>query len=188
MKYIHRCNSIWDDDLTTRTLSCAGAAIEYTSITHARSRARANHLDIYLCAYRARERESLFVDGARVCVILFFRRGSNVKLRFHGNRRLIIFFFRFLLHSLSVACGFFKLFACTVVENVWVSVFDNTSSVNARSARRIVGQSNFTCPFQIDQSQSLEVTISSPSLFCIGSCYGCNSFIAYRRFGNTFGN
>ena len=28
--------------------------------------------------------------------------------------------------------------------------------------------SNFTCSFQIDQSQSLEVTISSPSLFCIG--------------------
>ena len=31
-----------------------------------------------------------------------------------------------------------------------------------------MGQSNFTCPFQIDQSQSLEVTISIPSLFCIG--------------------
>ena len=38
----------------------------------------------------------------------------------------------------------------------------------APSARRIVSQSNFICPFQIDQSQSLEVTISSPSLFCIG--------------------
>ena len=43
-----------------------------------------------------------------------------------------------------------------------------TRSVNARFARCIVGQSNFTCPFQIDQSQSLEVTISSPTLFCIG--------------------
>ena len=28
----------------------------------------------------------------------------------------------------------------------------------------------FTCPFQIDQLQSLEATISSPSLFCIGYC------------------
>ena len=27
----------------------------------------------------------------------------------------------------------------------------------------------FTCPFQIDQSQSLEVTNSSPSLFCTGT-------------------
>ena len=43
-----------------------------------------------------------------------------------------------------------------------------TRSVKARFARRIVVQSNLTCPFQIDQSQSLEVTISSPSLFCIG--------------------
>ena len=40
-----------------------------------------------------------------------------------------------------------------------------TKSVNARVACRIGGQSNFTCPFKIDQSQSLEVTISSPSLF-----------------------
>ena len=46
--------------------------------------------------------------------------------------------------------------------------FKDTRSVNARFAHRIVGQSNFTCPFQIDQSQSLEMTISSPSLFCIG--------------------
>ena len=43
--------------------------------------------------------------------------------------------------------------------------FFYTSSVNARFARRIVGQSNVTCPFQIDQSQSLEVTISNLHLF-----------------------
>ena len=43
-----------------------------------------------------------------------------------------------------------------------------TRIVNARFARRIVSQSNFKCLFQIDQSQSLEVTVSSPSLFRIG--------------------
>ena len=43
-----------------------------------------------------------------------------------------------------------------------------TRSINARFARCVMGQSNFTCPFQINQSQSVEVTISSPSLFCIG--------------------
>ena len=46
-----------------------------------------------------------------------------------------------------------------------------TRSVNARFAGRIVGQSNFSCLFQIDQSQSLDVTISSPSLFCIGNIF-----------------
>ena len=60
------------------------------------------------------------------------------------------------------------------LETTWNSLFSpfvaqrtikTTSSVNARFARRIVRQSNFTCPFQIDQSQSFEVTISSPSLF-----------------------
>ena len=44
-------------------------------------------------------------------------------------------------------------------------IFCNTRSLNARFARRIMDQSNFTCPFQIDQLKSLEVTISSPSPF-----------------------
>ena len=47
-------------------------------------------------------------------------------------------------------------------------IFTQLVCVNAHFPRRIVGQSSFTGPFQIDQSQSLEMTNSSPSLFCIG--------------------
>ena len=42
----------------------------------------------------------------------------------------------------------------TVTCDFSVLILDYYRSVNARFARRIVGQSNFTCPFQIDQSQS----------------------------------
>ena len=53
----------------------------------------------------------------------------------------------------------------------FIVVFIVTKSLNARFARCIVGQFNFTCPFQIDQSQLLGVTISIPPLFCIGIKY-----------------
>ena len=64
------------------------------------------------------------------------------------------------------------------ISAVHGGIFTVTSSVNALFARRIVGQSNFTCPFQIDQSQSLEVTISSASFFLYrkNSVFHCFTF------------
>ena len=93
---------------------------------------------------------------------------------FSGRERDFYFRRRFFFGVFLARYGYlFRSIKCVVeickivTERYWSKwiIFLMTRSVNAR---RIVGQSHFTCQFQIDQSQSLEVTTSSPSLFCIG--------------------
>ena len=71
---------------------------------------------------------------------------------------------KYSLNDNSIYLKYNKIRSCQPIKR---KIF-TTRSVNARFTHRIVGQSNFTCPFQIDQSQSFEVTISSPSHFYIG--------------------